>query len=414
MYQLHRGDQSGDYMANHKLAPLEGQRGIAAVVVFLHHFLLGFHPTLTGVLPSLSSPNSLAGSPLFVLVNGAGAVFFFFTLSGFVLSWGYFHDPEGKSMFWAAVKRWPRLAGPVVLTTMASVVMFHLGLFAFQAAGAKSGSPWLSAFAYSTLADYSPSLGFGLWQGMTTFITGEANLNTSLWTMVYEYYGSLAVFALAPLLLRLPRRIAYGVLAVCLALTVFRPSNLPLAVAALGLAFLLPFLSGMGLAFLLSRPARRPEMGWVPTVALVVAGLYLLGYHHPSPAYGWAAPLVAVSAEEVARPLVYTLGASLLILATMMGRELYAALDRPFMKNLGRISFPLYLVHVLIIASASSWLYVNVLPDGGPVLFAVTLALCLMVSRFLLLFDEWWVGRVNATTAAARRVLAVRRHGILQ
>ena len=63
-------------------------RGIAAFVVFLFHFLLGFAPQYHGQEAATAIPGSnLFETPFFFLINGHAAVMFFFVLSGFVLSY---------------------------------------------------------------------------------------------------------------------------------------------------------------------------------------------------------------------------------------------------------------------------------------------------------------------------------------
>jgi peptidoglycan/LPS O-acetylase OafA/YrhL len=64
-----------------KLIELEALRGLAAVVVLFHHFMLGFTPRLHGMLYP-EQPYSLFGTPAFAFVNGSAAVIVFFVLSG--------------------------------------------------------------------------------------------------------------------------------------------------------------------------------------------------------------------------------------------------------------------------------------------------------------------------------------------
>src|SRR5690606_12773670 len=68
-----------------KLGELEALRGIASVIVLVHHALLGFAPGLHGLLQP-DSPHALFGTPAFSLINGGAAVVLFFVLSGFVLT----------------------------------------------------------------------------------------------------------------------------------------------------------------------------------------------------------------------------------------------------------------------------------------------------------------------------------------
>jgi len=108
-----------------KLIELEALRGLAAVVVLFHHFMLGFTPRLHGMFYA-DQPYSLFGTPAFAFVNGSAAVIVFFVLSGFVLTVGIFKSQRAAGVFVAALKRWPRLALTVMAANaLAGLLMAH-------------------------------------------------------------------------------------------------------------------------------------------------------------------------------------------------------------------------------------------------------------------------------------------------
>jgi peptidoglycan/LPS O-acetylase OafA/YrhL len=107
----------------HRLAYPETLRGIAACAVVLAHLLM------TARFQGL--PAEMIGSairtPLAILINGPGAVIFFFTLSGYVLTLRAIETSDAGLVVRGAIKRWPRLAGPVLLSTLFSCAILHLG-----------------------------------------------------------------------------------------------------------------------------------------------------------------------------------------------------------------------------------------------------------------------------------------------
>src|SRR5215472_16570432 len=118
---------------------LEAIRGGAALVVVVWHVCVGFFP--------YSLNGWWQGSPLNLFMNGHSAVQLFFVLSGYVLTRRYFESGNNRILLRGAVKRWPRLMGPVLLVVLASYMLFKLDLYQFEQAGAVSGSGWLIGFA---------------------------------------------------------------------------------------------------------------------------------------------------------------------------------------------------------------------------------------------------------------------------
>lgn len=370
---------------------------MAAFIVLVHHFFLGFSPTTTGLLIQARRADSMIGQPYFVFFNGTGAVGFFFALSGFVLCWSYFNREDPGKLLIAFLKRYPRLAGVVTLTTVLSWALFKLGLYNFDAAAKVSGSPWLASFAYAGWSpEFEPSFVRACFEGVTTFFLGGAHYNSSLWTMKHEFFGSMLVYLLAPFIATV---LAYR----------FRVyAVLILSVSALCYTeYMFPFVAG---AFLSSYLARKnAAIPMYTSLLMIGAGLYLLGYAIPVKAYSWVSLLPGARLHQT---VLHTLGALAIIFATMANRTVFDRLGGKFFAFMGQLSFPLYLVHVLVICSLSSWVYLHMTSSGYDptatlmVVFGVTAVGSIVASLPLAIFDIWWVGRVNAL---GRKVIAPRQ-----
>lgn len=82
-------------IAKDKIKYIEGIRGLAAIIVVLHHYTLAFYPALNfGDSNQTNFGNGslellFANTPLNLIYNGGFAVSVFFILSGFVLSNAY-------------------------------------------------------------------------------------------------------------------------------------------------------------------------------------------------------------------------------------------------------------------------------------------------------------------------------------
>ena len=359
-------------------------RGIAALMVVFWHLLLGFAPGLPGVLPGFPPAASWIGRPWYGFVNGGAAVGFFFVLSGFVLTRRNLRSGDADGLARGAIKRWPRLAGTVGLACLASWALFPLGLYRFQQAGSLSGSPWLAAFAYSPDgAGIVPNAGRALLEGaVLTFFTGATSYNSSLWTMRTEFTGSLVAFGLGLALLRLPGRGARAWL---------------LGVAWLACFCVDPWLAnfplGVGLASL-SASGRLPRLhvAWAPV-------LILLSYAAAtfSDNSGLNRAVHAHLHFALPGPTVYGAGAVLALLAVESVPALHRLLSGRVPRWLGRMSFPLYLLHIPVLCSVGSFAYIRL---GGGRAGAVAAALATLAATALAawplaIFDVWWTREIN-------------------
>ena len=366
--------------STNRLTPLEASRGIAAMIVLGHHFLLAF-------LPSFEP--RIIGRWYYVFVNGTGAVHFFFVLSGFVLCWAYFKTGDVNRLKEGFFKRLPRLAAPVLITTIASYFLFHFDLYSFALAGKLSESTWLSTFGGALKPDFHPSLSEAVVQGLTTFFTGDPNYNINLWTMKPEFMGSMLVFVLAAFLLLV---LNFQFLKISFVLLSFWGLEM--------YSDIFPFIAGIFLAAILAKQSRK--MSIVQGLLLIGLGFYLLGYAVPDKSYSWLKYLMYMNlpAGKV-EIVIHSLGAAMIIFAIMTNSRIYDFLNNRFCKYLGIFSFPLYLVHTLVICSFSSYLYLlfsqtdasQSLSLSG--LFGLTMLASIVVSVPIVLFDKYWVNLIN-------------------
>ncbi len=367
--------------------PLDALRGLAAIVVVIHHFTLAFWPELHGPLLGFPLNHALLGTPFFVIMNGRSMVVLFFVLSGYVLAqkgWGV--NAAAHIRHTAAV-RWFRLAPLVCLSTLLSAAFFALGWYRFEDAYAFSHSQWLQTFGATGLKQHDmPGFALALKQGLcgvfilgnSSFNTSFSSFNTSLWTMRWEFYGSFLVLALAWRVRRnnFPR----------LALIVLMLYG---GLLWLGLSLLSPFIAGFFIALLCRR--FFPRLGWKMTAISLLMGLYGCGYFYPVRLYGWVAALPFEGSTS--QMLVHTLGASLIVLVFACDNKVAGAFTGPLSRELGMLSFPLYIIHFLPIFSLCSAIYASFAGSAlGVVLAALALlATALPISILLGRWDRWWV-----------------------
>lgn len=373
---------------------LELLRGVASIVVMFWHTLLGFAPSASGIFAN-GPANSLQTSFFFVALNGQSAVYLFFVLSSFVLVKRYFASRKIGDLLLAAAKRLPRLAGPVLVTVLLSCLIFRQELYFFRDAGAQTGSPWLANFAYAAkqltpeTANFSDAFAQGAWR---TFIFGDSYYDTSLWTMWFEFWGSLMVFALAPAIFFLHDRIP-SLSWLVLAIGVF--------LAWLVNFVLVAFPVGLSLHLLLASKF-RPN-AWT-RLALVAVSLALLGYAGNS--VGIYRPFAVLEAgglpESARRAYIATLGSVMLIYAVVASQSPPSWLTGKAARFFGDLSFPLYLVHVPVICSLGSWVFLT----SGSAAFGAAAAMLgsVLTALPLVAFNNWWIAVLRVLFDRFRRI----------
>jgi len=331
-----------------KLGYLESLRGIAALVVVFAHYAVGFYPAL--FWPEADHAHTagnveflIAGTPLNVLYNGDFSVSIFFVLSGFVLSYKFFKDRTSDVLLAPLVaKRYVRLLIPVLFSNVLAYAMLSSSLFFSGSASAITrSSEWLVGFWR-----FGPNIWTMLRESFYgNFFHNENLYNNVLWTMTYEFYGSLIVFGFLAFFRNSPRR----VIAYVLLMLVFRRS------------YYLAFVLGIMLSDWHSSEANvlKRVRGKGPFLVALLAGL-LLG---SVPMERQGAGTLYGAMQNVTLPRVYhVLGAFLVMVAVLHVRQLQAFLSKKPFLFLGRISFSLYILHFLMLTSLSCWLLLAFAP----------------------------------------------------
>lgn len=380
-----------------KIIELEALRGIAAIVVLLHHFMLGFTPRLHGLLYP-DQPYSIFGTPLFAFVNGSAAVVVFFVLSGFVLTVGIFTSESSVRTLVAALKRWPRLALTVTgVNVIAGALMAH-SLFENVHAATVVPSIWLGWF-YNWQSIGTREIVDAAIEGATTFFTGSARYNSNLWTMYYEFWGSMIALGCAFVILAISNRYMQTLFLFTLWL-----------ITSVFSAYLGSFIVGVAIA---ASYVRRKEVEWPAWTAIVIvpAIIVLFGYHEnliSNRAEGWYKILNSLTLQNpsLVRVLLHSVAATLVILLFLHVPKVKQAMNGRVGKTLGFMSFAIYLSQILVICSASSWAYDAL--RSAPHIIRIAVCLFVTISGTILLaipfafIDRWWVQRLSIFSSSKR------------
>ncbi len=295
-------------------------RGLAALMVVLHHLLL---------------PTSL-GLPFSVPMNiGASGVDMFFVISGFVIAYTHARASYGPAYF--LYRRVIRVA-PLYWILTGVGVSLHLGLGLF--------STWVV-----TPATVTQSLLFLPFPNPTQPDTIFPLLEPG-WTLIYEMFF-YALFTLAILLAH--DRAVWALTVVLLALVgvgLLVPEGSTL-VSTYTDPLLLEFVAGMLIArWLVGRDGAppSPRLAW-----LLIPGLA-----------GWAASAAWTEAETV-RSLAWGLPATLVLLSVIVLEHGSRIPQLRWLHEVGDASYSIYLTHIFTLAGLHKvWGALNLSNAGWP------------------------------------------------
>lgn len=370
-------------------------RGIAAFIVFLFHFVQGFAPQYMGQKTATANSGiNLFETPFAFLVNGHAAVTFFFVLSGFVLSYSYFNKGTNDGLLVSVIKRWPRLFPLALISTLISWMMIHYGLYSYTEAAQVTQSQWMSRFASSNGNFLELSFLDAFRQGFFyTFFRGDYNLNTSLWTMNYELIGSFVVFGLIPLLNNASPKQG-SILFVIFVVTAYYANS-----------YFCAFIMGCFLSYYRCqvRPSMPPmHASRILLILGLVVVILMFGYMDPASGFYSFMQHESRGFMKAVRIILHSLASVILIQMILSYDGLYKILNGRTFRFMGRCSFALYVIHVPLMFTFSTAVFLACLDIIGyrnsvTVTFVLTLPLLFLISWLLAKVDETWCRKVNRT-----------------
>ncbi|WP_123293603.1 acyltransferase [Curtobacterium sp. PhB78] len=325
-----------------RIDSLLGLRGLAALIVVVHHCMLRF-PALTAVyddpvaVAQVGSPTWwLVHTPLHLFWAGGEAVFVFFVLSGFVLTLPLLRP---RRFDWRAYypSRLVRLYVPVWMS-----IAWALGLFALtRTLSASAGAAWVDERHIST--DIPQII-------LRSLVLHDSNYyNGPLWSIVWEVLFSLLLPIYFIVLVKV--RVGWPSKLAATLTTTLLGAYLRSDVPAIGnlLMYMSMFAVGVLMAAnfnVLQQSTKRLSSGGATRWNLWVASSLLLLCAY------WFALLWTSNAHLLDMTASLQLvGAAGLVAAAIFDDRLRRFLESHPLKALGTISFSLYLVHDPLIAA---------------------------------------------------------------
>jgi peptidoglycan/LPS O-acetylase OafA/YrhL len=324
-----------------RLRQLDGLRGVAALIVVVHHVLL-LYPRFADTYqagPPMPATGSvlwlLTATPLKVFTAGGEAVLVFFVMSGIVLTL-----PVLARVNFDWVAYYPRRMVRLYLPVIAAVLFAAVLILVIPELTAPGFSWWVNAYSVNGLT--VPQVA-----SAADVLFGDVTINNPLWSLRWEVLFSLALPLFIGVALLARRHPVLGI---------FVASALGGLGAFWGntsFSYLPAFLIGAVIAVALDRlrasAARLSALrgSTVLWAAIAVIGVVLLvSYWLVRP---WA------DSEPVVFGVAFglrTLGATIVVVVAAFWAPAVRLLGSRFVQWLGVISFSLYLVHVPIALAA--------------------------------------------------------------
>lgn len=330
-----------------KVKSIEGVRAIAWIGVFIVHYKAALPPNkswVTDFIPLIS-----------FLYSGNAQVHMFFVISGIVLSLKYFSNECWDNALQDIVRRYFRLMIPVFIAELAVYALMCSGMLCnLETASILGNEDFLGQFN-----NFTPDL-FGCIKEAVigTFLLNKSKYIGPLWTMTYEFLGS--------------------VLVIC-ALTVLRKSNWRWVFYAVFQYAFNGYYNYLILGMMISDIYVNCWEKWKKK-SVVNTLIALIGYGVMS--------FFFFHIEGRLMRMLFFIGLVMFFIGIMSSKMCDLLLGNSLMVRLGSISFSAYLLHWPIIESFSCGAFLSLQRKGiwsGPinlVLFFATLIVVIICSLF--------------------------------
>ena len=399
---------------------MSGVRGVASVLVFIHHYPLDYYPHLHRGYGAYPEDTSFFQLPFIrVIYAGRFMVSIFFVLSGYVLTYkplqqirsgsrAALADTLASSVF----RRWFRLFLPIFLSTFIQMLTVHWGWYGSEykavhvepiVAFPKQFSQW----AQDLYNMFNPF----------TWVSYVPIYSPQLWTLPTEFRGSMLVFittlglSKAKTHVRMPVIFAFALYALSLGKS--WDMFLFLSGPILAEAQLIQRESGWTFPghFRGSRKAKFAELAsrcfWL---SVFIFSLFLAGWpdDNSERSVGYVT-LTHITPKRfnngTNRSRFWTSIGAVLMLASF---ENLPVLQRPFntavAEYLGEISFALYIVHVGILYTFGWHLTTYCIAATGSRACGFLIAACMVTPVTFWVADVFWRGVDVRCVKAARRL----------
>ena len=389
-----------------RIQPLEGLRGILALIVINEHILKLYCASIFADyridLTRAESFDVLSLPPFILFYNGAWPVCMFFVLTGFVLNHSFFKRRTAqKSLLQKSTARYVRLTLPVLASLLFAWLLIQLGLMDLKSL--YSQADFYHAYDFSTPPSLTEVLLQAFWH--TPFM-GIDRYNPPLWTIFFEVIGSLLIFCL------------HALFSYCAKTSHASVYRLLLYSCALTLSYNSLFL-GFFLGMILYECYQRANLQCLNlrlksslSMLLIVIGLLFCSYTTRNLSSLLLSVGLPLNHSLPSGYIVNTWGACILLAGLLLSNRLCRLLSQPAMLCIGRLSFPLYITHFLVLYSVSTNLFILMPIENYAIRVCLSISLTFPVIFLVAYLFECLVNQpsIKISSTLSRRLTFVNKH----
>jgi len=316
-------------------------------MVIFSHFVVGFYPALYNghiqeTHTSSQIETSIYDTPLNLPYAGNFAVCIFFVISGFVLSNKFFQTQNKKTIIEMAIRRYFRLLFPVLFSIALSYTFIKFSLFFNKETGQITHSAWWLSKFYNFSANFTEMLKQGFFG---VFFKNETSYNPLLWTITYEIYGSFIIFTTLYLFGNSKiRHIVYIILIILLIDTYYST-----------------FIYGLFLSDIYNKNPHSIDdwksKSYIIPILLIV-GLLIGAYPPVTPSTTSIYNYIKLTNLN-SMILYHNIGALMVTTSILISTKLKEIFSIKTLTYIGKISFSTYIIHLIIICSLSSYIFLT-------------------------------------------------------
>lgn len=349
---------------------IDGLRGFACLMIFIHHFSLGFFPASYYGGKVVSHINngidiSLSQYPLSVIYNGDFWVCIFCLLSGLVQSYKIFCTDGLGKVPEDMLKRYLRLSLPVFAVSFFVYLMMHLNLFYNLKINDVVESPWLGAF-YLDKASFKDVF---ISSFITDWVTKNPMFSNAFWMLEYILIGSYITYILAIIVKDKKPRVL--IVLFFTGLLFYNRQD-----------YYLLFVIGVFIAYIMTYFDKQYKGQIVLGAIFIFIGLFFGGY--PS---GVTPDNIYHYFNSIGYVKCHILGAALFVFGIYNCRFLINILESKVLLWFGKESFAIYLIHIPMIFSVTSYIFMKAYSVSGR--YQMSAGVSFLISLVLIILLAW-------------------------